>query len=301
MRTKFFLFILLILPGIAAAQDATATESTTSLSSDPLFPMYLVTTLVFLVILLVLAVALYLVYVLNIMADQATKERAERLGLEYKPRPSWWNQMWQSMNASVPVAEEKDIELDHNFDGIKELDNHLPPWWKWLLYGTIAWSIAYLIIYHVTDSAPLSLEEYEAEMASAVTEKPKATIDEGTLTYTADQAMISNGKEIFIANCAPCHKNLGEGGVGPNLTDDYWLHGGDLKDIYRTINKGVPEKNMIAWETILGPEKIRDVAFFIMSIHGSNPPGAKAPQGDLYKPKSSGAAADTTKVQASLQ
>jgi cytochrome c oxidase cbb3-type subunit 3 len=136
-------------------------------------------------------------------------------------------------------------------------------------------------------------------MANAAVNMPKASVDESALIYTADQAIIAKGKEIYAANCASCHKSQGEGDAGPNLTDDYWLHGGDVKAIYHTIKNGVPGKSMIPWEPILGPEKIRDVTFFVMSIQGTNPPGAKAPQGDLYKPGT--AAADTTKVEASLR
>lgn len=311
MRTLTFLFLLLLSVPVWA-QDAAATEAAKGFwadpINDPMMPLYALTGLIFIVLILVLFVAAYMVRILHMLANQAAKEKAEKLGVVYKEQPSLWSRIWRSLNATVPLEEEKNIELDHNYDGIRELDNHLPPWWKWLFYGTIVWGIIYFIAYHVTDSAPLQIQEYENEVAAAESQKqkflagqPKVEIDENTLTYTKDDAIITKGKDIFLSNCAPCHKNLGEGGIGPNLTDDYWIHGGDVKNVYSVVKNGVPEKGMISWASVLSPEQIRDVSFFVMSIHGTNPPGAKAPQGELYKPQQQTAPADSTQqVQASL-
>ncbi|NBW39228.1 MAG: cytochrome oxidase subunit III, partial [Cytophagia bacterium] len=132
--------------------------------------------------------------------------------------------------------------------------NHLPPWWKWLFYGTIAWSVVYLVVYHITDSVPLQQEEYNNEVALADEQirkiraaEPVAAIDEAALTYTADAELISKGALVFKNNCVSCHKEKGEGSIGPNLTDEYWLHGGSIQNIFATIKNGVPEKGMIAW------------------------------------------------------
>src|SRR5690606_26369783 len=209
-----------------------------------------------------------------------------REGKVYAPKPSWWTRLVEKLNAAVPVEQEKNIELDHNFDGIKELDNHLPPWWKWLFYGTIGWSVIYIIVFHFMNSLPLSAEEYENEMAIAQQEaikrkasSPQVEIDEASLQYAADPAILEKGKKVFMNNsCGACHRNDGGGNtIGPNLTDEYWLHGGDVKSIYTTIKNGVVEKGMPAWGKSMSPEDVRDVTFFVISLKGTNPENAKAP------------------------
>jgi cytochrome c oxidase cbb3-type subunit III len=311
MKKVMALLFILLSSGFLSAESIASTVEGKSFWSDPIhdpmMPLFAISGLMIVVIALIMAVVISMIRVLNMFSEKAAEERAERLGIAYKVQPSWWNRMWNSMNATVPLDEEKNIELDHNFDGIKELDNHLPPWWKWLFYGTIAWSIVYIIIFHFTDSLPLSDEEYQNEVAMAseqrrqfIAAQPKAQIDESTLTYSNDKAIIQKGKDLYLINCSPCHKDNGGGGIGPNLTDDYWLHGGDVKDIYATIKNGVPEKGMVSWASVMGPEQIRNVTFFVMSIHGSNPSGAKAAQGELFKDARPEVEADTVKAQASL-
>ena len=274
---------------------------------DTMFPLYVASLFVFVVLILVVIVAFYMLRILNLFIQQGAEASARKMGLTYKPTPSRWSSFWEKINATVPMERENSIELDHNYDGIKELDNHLPPWWKGLFYGTIGWSVIYIITFHVTDSLPLSGQEYNQEiavanenMAKLKASQPSVSIDEGTLVYTEDATRIENGKKIFIGNCASCHKENGGGGVGPNLTDEYWLHGSGIKNIYSTIKNGVPEKGMISWGPVLKPEEIRDAAFYVMSLKGTNPPGAKAPQGELTIPEKSSPQADSLKAQASL-
>lgn len=191
-------------------------------------------------------------------------------------------------NASVAIENERDILLDHNYDGIKELDNSLPPWWKYGFYFTIVWGIAYLIYYHI-GSGPSQAKEYENEilLAQAQVEeymkKSANAVDENNVTFASDESSLSSGKTIYIDNCKACHGQLGEGGVGPNLTDDYWLHGGSIKDIFKSIKYGIPAKGMKAWQAELSPSQIRQVSSFIKTLYGTNPPNAKEKQGDLYK------------------
>lgn len=191
-------------------------------------------------------------------------------------------------NASVAVENEKDILLDHNYDGIKELDNSLPPWWKYGFYFTIVWGIVYLIYYHL-GSGPSSEKEYNDEVALAQLQieeymkKSANAVDENSVTLASDATNLDAGKTIYMDNCAACHGRLGEGGVGPNLTDDYWLHGGSIKDVFKTIKYGVPAKGMKAWQAELSPSQIRQVASYIKSLYGTNPPNAKEKQGELYK------------------
>jgi cytochrome c oxidase cbb3-type subunit 3 len=275
--------------------------------NDPLLPLYLVMGFVFVAIILIGFAALYLIKVLNMFTVEAEKEKAQKLGIEYVPKPSWWNKFVQQVNASVPVEQEKNIELDHNYDGIKELDNHLPPWWKWLFYGTIGWAAIYIVVFHISDVLPLSIEEYENEVALAEEQtrklkasQPQAIIDESSLQFTQDAAIIEKGKSVFMNNsCGSCHRNDGGGNtIGPNLTDEYWIHGGDIKSVFNTIKTGAVEKGMPAWGKAMSAESVRDVTFFVMSLQGTKPLNAKTPQGELFK--ASVEKTDSTDVQASL-
>lgn len=194
---------------------------------------------------------------------------------------------WDKVNASVAIEHEKDVLLDHNYDGIQELDNNLPPWWKYGFYVTIIWAFGYMAYYHVM-GGPSSEKEFEREMAQAkieVEEYMRANagkVDESNVTL-ADASGLAEGKQLFTANCAACHGNVGEGNaVGPNLTDQYWLHGGSLVDVFKSVKYGWPAKGMKSWQQDLTPVQIKNVASYIQSIQGSNPPNAKAPQGELY-------------------
>lgn len=259
--------------------------------NHPLTPLYVVSALVLIAILTALVVAIYLLKIFNILFEQPEDEKAVR---PYAKRESWWNKFLNQLNNSVPVAREEEIDMGHSYDGIRELDNHLPPWWKWLFYGTIAWSVVYLVVYHVTNSMPLSREEYQEEVALAATQiqalrasQPQAEIDESALVYSNDAAIIAKGQELFMDyNCGSCHRNDGGGNtIGPNLTDPYWLHGGNIKDIFATITNGVVEKGMPAWGNAMSPESVRDLSFFVMSLNGTTPVDPKAPQGKLHEPQ----------------
>lgn len=173
----------------------------------------------------------------------------------------------------------------HDYDGIKELDNRLPRWWLWLFYITIAFAAVYFVRYHVLHTAPLQDQEYQDEVAAASQLYKDAGTsgqpDVSTLTALTDPASLEAGSAIFVKNCVVCHLSKGEGLVGPNLTDDYWIHGCSFADIYTLITNGVPEKGMISWKTQLSPDQIRQVTSYIITLHGTNPPNPKAPQGDL--------------------
>lgn len=304
----------IILTGIAsvlslsAMSQAAQPAAETSFLNDPLLPLYVTAAAVSLLLILVILITLYVIKVLNFMTAEAARQNAVQTGIVYAPKPSWWKTFVEKMNASVPVAQEKEIEMDHAYDGIRELDNHLPPWWKWLFYGTIVWAVVYFILFHVTDSLPGSLEEYQRELALAEEQvkqyqasQPRAVVDENTLEYTANGAAIEKGKSIFINNnCAGCHRNDGGGNtIGPNLTDDYWLHGGEIKDIFLTIKDGVVEKGMPAWGKAMSAQDVRDVTFFVMSLQGTNPPDAKAPQGEFTE-QNARTKPDSLKRQAGL-
>jgi cytochrome c oxidase cbb3-type subunit III len=175
----------------------------------------------------------------------------------------------------------------HEYDGIKELDNKLPKWWLWLFYITIIISVVYFFRFHVLKTGDLQEEEYNKEVADAMIKykdlRNANTPDASTITLLTDATSLTAGKAIFDKNCVVCHLAQGQGLVGPNLTDEYWIHGCKIGDIYTLITNGVPEKGMISWKTQLTPLQIQQVGSFILSLQGSNPPNPKAPQGDLCK------------------
>lgn len=191
------------------------------------------------------------------------------------------------MTRSVPIENEKDIMFDHDFDGIQELDNRIPPWFSFLFYGTIIWSLVYLLVFHVIGDGNVQQNEYKAEVQQAAFEKELliktgAFLNEETVTLSTDAAVIAEGKDIFAKNCVTCHAADGGGGVGPNLTDDYWIHGGGIKNIFTTIKYGVPAKGMISWQTQLDPTKMQAVASYVISLHGTKPLAPKEPQGTIW-------------------
>ncbi len=261
--------------------------------SDPLMPFYILLGFIFLVVLLVIIVAAYMIGILNMFVQQAAAEKAARQGIPYVPPLSWWTRLDRKfLTGAVPIEKEETIVLEHNYDGIRELDNHLPPWWKWLFYASIIWGVAYLIVYHVTDSLPLQTDEYQNEVAAAevqiarfkASQPAEEEIDLSTLVYTEDAGILAAGKKIFDGQCASCHVADGGGMIGPNLVDEYWLHGGSIQNIYNIIEVGVPEKGMISWKGILNPEQMKAAAFYIMSLQGTTPANPKAPQGEKYVP-----------------
>lgn len=200
----------------------------------------------------------------------------------------FFSKFWKQANDFQPIELEEEIALDHNYDGIRELDNNLPPWWKALFYGSIVWAVGYLFYYHVTGNGMLSAELYQAEMKQAEIEHEKylanaaESVNESTVTLLTDAGAIASGKSIYMANCVACHGALGEGGVGPNFTDNYWIHGGSIKDVFSTIKYGVPAKGMISWSTQLRPSEMQQVASYVLSLKGTNPPNQKEAQGTLW-------------------
>ncbi len=187
----------------------------------------------------------------------------------------------------VPVQKESDILLEHAHDGIYELDNKLPPWWLYGFYLSILFAVGYIYYYHYSDHATNMEIEYATEMRNAEIARraylrgQANLVDESNVT-ALDGKALAQGRVIFSVNCASCHGVDGGGGVGPNLTDEYWLHGGGIANVFKRIKYGVPQKGMIAWKAQLSPSDIQKVASYIMSIQGSTPANAKGPQGSKY-------------------
>jgi cytochrome c oxidase cbb3-type subunit 3 len=163
--------------------------------------------------------------------------------------------------------------LDHNYDGIQELDNNLPRWWVWLFYICIIFSAVYLVYYHVAQAGDLQAAEYTKEMKAGEQIKTAAMgkFESGMadLKPSADPAVLNVGAQTYAKFCAPCHRPDGGGLVGPNLTDDYWIHGGNYTDTVKVIWDGVPAKGMITWKTMLKPGDVEAVASYIYTLRGA--------------------------------
>lgn len=209
---------------------------------------------------------------------------------------------WNKLLGLRPIAEEKDLVIDHAYDGITELDNPVPAWFNGLFYASVVFAVVYLCVYHVFGWGPNQDEEYEREMARA--EKVRQewlaqaanNIDENSVQVDTDPGVIAAGQAIYVQHCAVCHGNAGEGSIGPNLTDEYWIHGGELKDVFKTVKYGVLDKGMVPWEQSLTPAQIAEVSNYILTLRGTNPPNPKEPQGEkveYHTDETSGEAADS--------
>jgi cytochrome c oxidase cbb3-type subunit 3 len=204
-------------------------------------------------------------------------------------------QIWHNLDRrffTKAAEKDTDVLLDHDYDGIRELDNALPPWWKYGFFVTIFIGAIYMYRFHISGSGPSPEQEYAVEMIRADEElkeyiaKAKDLVDEASVSY--DAAGIETGKALYAKSCIACHGAAGEGGVGPNLTDVYWLHGGSMKDIFKTIKYGYPEKGMQSWQQQYSPKQMQQMASFIFSLKGSNPPNGKPAQGEKYEEQKTG-------------
>jgi len=216
-------------------------------------------------------------------------EAATAIQLQRKPLFNInYKKVWDKMNQFKPLEEEASIDTGHSYDGIHELNNITPPWFKVAFLISILVAGVYLYRYEVAKSAPSQEEEYIAEMTEAAAEHEafiktqKNNVDENTVAML-DAAGIAEGAGLYKASCVPCHGAAGQGGVGPNLTDEYWLHSGGIKDVFKSIKYGWKEKGMQAWEGNFSSEQIAQLASFVKSLKGTNPANPKAPQGEVYK------------------
>lgn len=226
------------------------------------------------------------------LKNKYQKEALVRSGKVNQPSGlrKWWSRLdAKYFTKAASLEKEADVLLDHDYDGIKELDNALPPWWKWGFYITIVVAGIYIFRYHISNSGLNPLQEYDKEMVAAAEQldnfkrNSKEAFDEKTVTI-ADAKGIAEGKKVFAGTCFPCHGANGEGNaVGPNLTDKYWLHGGSIGEVFKTITNGVPDKGMQAWGKTFSPADIRNITSFVLSLQGTNPANPKAPQGNLYE------------------
>jgi cytochrome c oxidase cbb3-type subunit 3 len=184
---------------------------------------------------------------------------------------------------------ETDKIFEHEYDGIREYDNPLPGWWLFLFWATILFSAWYLVYYQMGRGETVQ-QQYDRQMLALYDLQTQQLLKLGPINdalisgFAAKSDMMGSAKGLFAQRCAVCHGPSGQGNIGPNLTDDYWLHGGSPTQVYNTITEGVPQKGMIAWKTQLPAGQILALAAYVETLHGSSPPNSKAPQGDLYKP-----------------
>lgn len=279
---------LLLFTAPAFAQDATAVQQPVSFNGLSQTAFYFLMGGLTVEVIVIFVLLYYLRVFLS--KEKLQQQLATATVQKVKPTKSWWDKM----NSFRPVEQEAIIDLGHDYDGIRELDNRLPPWWLYGFYLTIIFAGIYLWRYHVSHSAPSSEQEFQAamqlaeEQKAAYLAKDANNVDENTVTFLPDAAAISSGQGVYAQNCSPCHGKAGEGTVGPNLTDDYWLHGGSVKDIFKTIKYGWPEKGMRSWKEDLSPVQIAQLTSYIKTLHGSNPPNGKEKQGELYKDENPG-------------
>lgn len=280
---SIFLVLMMFAAGSANAQTvdpaaASAAATQTQSLVGALDPNTIVVLSV--VVFIELFVILYLFSILQKML----------VALGYKEaKESKWTltAIYSRMTKSVPLENESEVETDHDYDGIRELDNSLPPWWVYMFYVTIVFSIVYLI-YFTYAGGPTQKMEYDNAMAEAQLQKTEmlkknaANIDENSVLALTESADLAKGKSSYTTKCAACHGQNGEGGVGPNMTDDYWIHGGGIKNVFKTIKYGVQEKGMISWQNQMNPTEMQQVASYILTLKGTNPANGKAPQGNLY-------------------
>src|SRR5690554_5132695 len=268
--------------------DPTTAESAASFGFENIPSTYLIIVTIALFITLLIAAIVILKALKTIikvkMPDLEQEESAAIIPNSIKKlqRKERWNKIW-GLN---PLDKEEEIMIDHEYDGIRELDNPIPMWFNALFYSSIVFAIGYLLIYHVIGWGMTQDEEYQAAMQAGekqrieFLESSGSNIDENSVTLDLSPEFVAAGQEIFLQNCGMCHGNQGEGLIGPNLADEYWIHGGEVGEIFRTIKYGVPEKGMVPWEANLTPVQIAQVSNFILSLVGTNPPNPKDPEGE---------------------
>jgi len=239
-----------------------------------------------------LALAILLIAIFfngKIVSNLRQMREANLTDAEKSSQPDWYKSLLKKLTKSKPIEEEDDILLEHAYDGIRELDNDLPPWWVYSFYISIAFAIGYLSYYHIFDGDD-QIDLFNQEMAQAkidVEEYKKTAkdlIDASTVELLTDADNLASGKAIFSQKCVACHQADGGGAIGPNLTDEYWILGGGIKNVFTTVSEGGRDgKGMISWKSELKPSEIAQVASYVLSLQGTTPAKPKAPQGEIWK------------------
>lgn len=258
----------------------------------PAFLKYpMVSLFLFVFLFLLIAIEITISAIDNITYQLLTEEQKVKLeeenGLSLSEK-GWYKKLIQSLTKTEPIENEASLLLSHDYDGIKELDNNLPPWWVYLFYGCIFFAAVYLVKFEIMggDNQEMELKKELAQAKIDVAEYMKTApdvMDEKTVTLLTDPADLAAGGTIFASNCAACHRADAGGLIGPNLTDDHWILGGGVKNLFHTVtNGGRDGKGMIAWKGTLKPKEIQKVVSYVLSLQGSNPKDPKAPDGEVW-------------------
>ena len=253
------------------------------------FPMVSIFLFVFLFLLIAIEITISAIdkitYQLLTEEQKAKLEATSSVGFKDS---EWYSKLLKKLTKSEPIENEGQLLLDHDYDGIRELDNNLPPWWVYLFYACIVFAVVYLVRFEImgADNQEMELKKEMAQAKIEVAEYMKTApdlMDEKTVTLLTEGADLAEGKTIFETNCAACHRADAGGQIGPNLTDDNWILGGGIKNLFHTItNGGRDGKGMIAWKGTLKPKEIQKVASYVISLKGSNPKDPKAPDGEIW-------------------
>ena len=284
MRKKFSYFSICISLFLVSSSFA---QTTTTTAKPDFPPSYYDIVAMFLI-------AIIIISFIAIVYYEGRKGSAEEEVLV--KQPSAFAKFRRAITKTTPVETEHELLLDHDYDGIRELDSKVPPWFLWLFYISIFFAVVYMLDYHVLNSSPLQDEEYQLQVQQAEVERAAlinsgAFLNEESVTLLTDPAALDAGKQIFTTNCVACHAADGGGLVGPNLTDDYWIHGGGIKNIFKVIKYGVVAKGMISWQSQLNPKQMQDVASYVISLHGTSPANPKQQEGTIWKESDSTAVA----------
>lgn len=300
---KAILFLLaLSIPSFAMAQSAADTtvavvHASPYINGIPRTDFYALMSFIGFEILIVFALLLIIRTMVNLIRNKP-EVHAEPKTIRRRP-------FLDRFNKSVPLENEAAVLTEHDYDGIQELDNDLPPWWKYGFYLTILVAIIYTWYYNFA-GGPTQLDEYRVEVQKGEEEKAAYlaksanNVDENTVTMVTNAADISNAQATFQTICSACHAKDGGGGVGPNLTDDYWIHGGNIKDVFKSIKYGWPDKGMKSWKDDFSPKQIAALASYVKSLHGSKPAAPKDKQGELYVESGNKTADTTTQAAATI-
>jgi cytochrome c oxidase cbb3-type subunit 3 len=279
-KGPLFLALLLFSSPAFAQESQSLTTPIVPGLSNTVFWMLIAVIAVEILVLLILIVAL------RVLAGIQKPEKIKKIvNPQSKPTFKWLEKL--NATKSVDAETEAAFDLGHDYDGIRELDNPTPPWWRYGFIFSFVFAIIYMWRYHVVHAAPLPAEEYAIEEQQAALareaylKQAANNLDENTVTLLTDPIDLEIGSKLYLQNCAACHGALGEGTVGPNLTDNYWIHGGSISAIFSTIKYGVPEKGMISWKDNFAPKQIAQISSYIKSLAGTNPPNAKEAQGNL--------------------
>jgi cytochrome c oxidase cbb3-type subunit III len=276
---KISLFIFLFLQAGIVQADAPAGVTKSTMSSDDILLIFIIGMLI--IVMLVVAIVLFNI---SLALKKMLPTKVE-IDSEFQKAMDE-RTIWQKLAGLRPIKYEQSMMMDHAYDGILEINNPIPGWFMTLFYGTIIIGVVYLFAYHVVGDGQTMITEYAEQMAEgeavkkAFIEKFAKSINENNVTVLKDSKAIEDGKKLYVQNCVACHAADGGGGVGPNLTDEFWLHGGNVKSVYHTISEGVAEKGMISWKKSLNPLQIQQITSYIFTLKGTKPAKPKEPQGE---------------------